>query len=58
MESSTFGSKLVAIQIAMEKSKALRMKLRILGFPVDEPTFMLGDNKSIVKSASLVEHAV
>jgi len=54
VETSTFGSEFVAMRIAMEQCKALRYKLRMLGFPVDEPTYMLGDNKSVVDSAGLV----
>ena len=55
VESSTFGSEFVAMRIAMERCKALRYKLKMFGFPIEGPTWMLGDNQSVVNSASLVE---
>ncbi len=55
VESSTFGSELVAMRIAMEQCKALRYKLRMFGFPLDGETMMLGDNESAVKASALVE---
>lgn len=55
VESSTFGSEFVAMRIAMERLKALRYKLRMLGIPLDGEAMMLGDNQSVVDSASLVE---
>ena len=54
-ESSTFGSEFVAMRIATEKIKALRYKLRMFGIPIDGPTNILGDNESVVNSASKVE---
>jgi hypothetical protein len=54
-ESSTFGSEFVAMRIATERIKALRYKLRMFGIPILGPTNVLGDNESIVNSASKVE---
>ena len=54
-ESSTFGSEFVAMRIAIERIKALRYKLRMFGIPIDGPTNVLGDNESVVNSASKVE---
>jgi hypothetical protein len=54
-ESSTFGSEFVAMRIAVERIKALRYKLRMFGIPIDGPTNVLGDNESVVNSASKVE---
>jgi hypothetical protein len=55
VESSTFGSEFVAMRTAIEKVRALRYKLRMFGIPLEEPTYMLGDNKSVIDSASKVE---
>ena len=41
VETSTFGSELVAGCIAMEKVKAYRTKLRLLGVPVEAKSYML-----------------
>ena len=54
-ESSTFGSEFVAMRVATERIKALRYKLRMFGIPIDGPTNILGDNESVVNSASKVE---
>ena len=43
------------MRTAVEQIKALRTKLRFLGIPVEEPTYVLGDNESVVNSTSLVE---
>ena len=55
VETSTFGSEYVAMRIAVERIKALRYKLKMFGIPIDGPTNVLGDNESVVKSASTVE---
>ena len=55
VESSTFGSEFVAMRIAVERIRALRYKLRMFGIPIDGPTNVLGDNESVVNSASKVD---
>ena len=55
VESSTFGSELVAMRTAIERVKALRIKLRLLGIPIEGPTNIFCDNDSVVKTASKVE---
>ena len=55
VETSTFGSEYVAMRIAVERIKALRYKLKMFGIPIDGPSNVLGDNESVVKSASTVE---
>ena len=55
VESSTFGSELVAMRIATEKIKELRIKLRLMGIPVEGATSILCDNESVVKSTSKAE---
>ena len=55
VESSTFGSELVAMRVAVERIKALRYKLRMFGIPISGPTYLHGDNVSVVNSAAKVE---
>ena len=70
VESAVFGTVFVAMKQAMEVSKRLRYKLRMMGVPIDGPTHMYGDNMSIIhntqcpesqlkkKSNSICYHAV
>ena len=51
-ETSTFGSEFVAMKQACEYVKGLRYKLRMMGIPVDEPTFIYGDNQSVLANTS------
>ena len=67
---SVFGAEFVAMKVAMEASRALRYKLRMMGVPVDGPTHAHGDNMSVIhntqrpesvlrkKSNSVCYHAV
>ena len=49
VETSTFGSEFMAAMIAVELVEGLRYKLRMFGVPIDGPTNMYIDNKSVVK---------
>ena len=53
MESSTYGSELVAARIATELTIAMEYKLRMLGIPIDSETMLLGDNASVITNCSL-----
>ena len=53
VETSTYGSKLVAAKIAIELILAMRYKLRMLGVHVDETPMMLGDNMSVILNTTL-----
>ena len=53
VETSTYGSELVAARIATEKIIAMRYNLRMLGIDIDGPALMLGDNKSVVLSTTM-----
>jgi len=50
VETSTYGSKMVAARIACELMLETRYCLRMLGVPLDGPALMLGDNLSVVTS--------
>ena len=55
VETSTFGSELVAMRIAKELIVALRYKLRMFGVPIDGPANVYCDNQGVVKNTSLPE---
>jgi hypothetical protein len=55
VETSTFGSELVALRIATEMIESLRYKLRMFGIPIDGATDIFCDNKGVVTNTSVPE---
>ena len=55
VESSTFGSEVVAMRQAIKMIEGLRSKLRMMGVPVEEATKVYCDNDTVVKSTSRPE---
>jgi hypothetical protein len=53
VETSTYGSELVASRIATELILEIRCMLRSLGVAFDGPELMLGDNMSVVLNTNL-----
>ena len=53
VETSTHGSKLVAVRAAAEMVMELRHQLQMLGVPVDGPAMMFGDNQSVVLNTTV-----
>jgi len=53
VETSTYGSEMVAARIATEKMMELRFNLRALGVPIEGPVMMYGDNQSVILSTTL-----
>ena len=53
VETSMFGTELIAARISMEKVKALRTNLRYIDITIDGPTYILCNNESVVKSTSV-----
>jgi hypothetical protein len=51
IETSTFGSEFIALNIAAEMNDALRYKLRMMGVAIDGPTNCFCNNKSVVTNA-------
>ncbi|KAL7525190.1 hypothetical protein ACHAXR_001901 [Thalassiosira sp. AJA248-18] len=70
IETSVFGAEFVALKNVMESLRALRYKLRMMGVPISGPSFIYGDNMSVIhntqrpestlkkKSNSICYHAV
>jgi hypothetical protein len=52
IESSTFGSKFVALKIATEVMEGLRYRLRMMGIPIAGTTNTFCDNGSVVNNVS------
>jgi hypothetical protein len=55
VESSTFGSELVALRIAKDMIVELRIKLKMFGVPIDGPANVFCDNNGVVKNTSMPE---
>ena len=53
VETATYGSKFVATKTATEQIIDLRYTLRYLGVPIKSKSYMFGDNRSVVSSATL-----
>ena len=53
VETATFGSEYVAARTCTEQIIDLRLTLRYLGVPIDGPSFMFGDNESVVNTAAV-----
>ena len=55
VETSTFGSEIVALRIAVELIDSLRYKLRMFGVPLSGPARVFCDNESVVKTTTVPE---
>ena len=52
VETATYGSEFVAARIATDHINGHHTMLRYLGVPVNNKTYMFGDNKSVVDSSA------
>ena len=55
VETSVFGAEFVSMKFGIEKARALRYKLRMMGVPIDGPSYIYCDNKSVVTNAQKPE---
>jgi hypothetical protein len=55
VESSVFGAEFVAMKNCIESCRGLRYKLRMMGLTLSGPTFVYGDNMSVVHNTQLPE---
>ena len=51
-ETSSFGSEFIAMKSCCEYVRGLRYKLRMMGIPVEFPTFTFGDNRSVLVNSA------
>ena len=52
VEGATFGSEFMAMKTATEANRGFRYKLRMMGIPIDGPTYIYGDNMSVLHNTS------
>ena len=52
VETSTYGSEIIALKIAIEMVEGLRYKLRMMGVPMKGATNVFCDNDSVVKNTT------
>jgi hypothetical protein len=55
VESSTFGSEIVAMRSAVDLIESLRYKLRMFGIPIEGPTNVFCDNEAVTKNCGTPE---
>ena len=55
VETSTFGSEIVALRNAVEMIEGLRYKLRMFGVPLEGATNVFCDNEAVTKNCSIPE---
>lgn len=53
VETSSFGSEFMAMKHCTEYVRGLRYKLRMMGIPCELPTFVFGDNKSVLANTTV-----
>ena len=53
VETATYGSEFVSGKATVEEIIEFRYILRMLGAPINGPSYLFGDNKSVVDSASI-----
>ena len=52
VETSSFGSEFIAMKQCTEYIRGLRYKLRMMGIPCNDPTFVFGDNQSVLANTT------
>ena len=55
IENSVFGSEFIAMRTGLETVQGLRYKLRMMGIPLNTPTYIYGDNMSVIYNTSRPE---
>ena len=55
---ATYGAEFVAARVATDQIVDLRNVLRYLGVPLDQRSYMFGDNESVVTSSTLPQSAL
>ena len=52
IECSVFGSEFVAMKTVVKALRCIRYKLRMMGVPLTGPTYVYGDNMSVIYNTS------
>jgi hypothetical protein len=53
VETATYGSEFMVARQATEQIMDLRYTLRMMGIPIDGPSWMFGDNQSVITSSTI-----
>ena len=53
METTTYGSEFVATKQCAEQVRELQETLKLIGIPIEESTWMLGDNSSVITLSTI-----
>ena len=53
VETSSFGSEFIAMKQCCEYVRGLRYKLRMMGIPVEAPTYVFGDNQAVLANITM-----
>jgi hypothetical protein len=55
IETSVYGAEFVALKTGLEAVRGIRYKLRMMGVPLDSPTYVYVDNMSVVHNSQRPE---
>eukprot|EP00978_Attheya_sp_CCMP212_P014462 scaffold36889_cov64-Attheya_sp.AAC.3 len=55
VESSVYGAEFVAMKVGIEVVRRLRYKLWMMGVPISGPTYIYGDNMSVIHNTQRPE---
>ena len=55
VETAVFGAEFVALKHGVETLRGIRYKLRMMGVPVEGPSYIYGDNMSVIHNVSKPE---
>ena len=55
IETAVFGAEFVALKNGIETLRGIRYKLRMMGIPVEGPSYIFGDNMSVIKNTQTPE---
>jgi hypothetical protein len=55
IELSVFGAEFVAMKLGVEVLHGIRYKLRMMGVPIAGPTYVYGDNMSVIHNTQQPE---
>ena len=50
IEGAVFGAEFVVMKTGVETLRSIRYKLRMMGVEIDGPTYIYGDNQSVVNN--------
>ena len=55
IETSVFGAEFIAMKHGVDTLRGIRYKLRMMGVPVDGPSYIYGDNMSVINNTQKPE---